>query len=73
MDVNAPKDLIEAYLDGAGYCSREIPVLLVGACCGSSNRKKELAIRIMDSIKVTMVTGRNGDIVAIAQGILEKG
>jgi len=70
VDVSAPKELVEAYLDAVKEQCSEIPVVLVATGCGSSDRKKDLAFRVLVTANVKMVTGRNGDIVVIAQTYL---
>ena len=74
VDASAPRELVETYIAEVLNCPyfQSIPVVLVATGCGSSDRKKDLAFRVLELRSVKMVTGRNGDIVVLAQAFLGK-
>ena len=70
MDVGAPQKLIDTFIDEfrIGSC----PLVLVTSQSGTNDRKKELAVRLIEEKGPTLITGRLGDIYAVAQAIEEK-
>ena len=70
LDVSAPQSLIETFIDefDVGSC----PLVLITAQSGTNDRKKELAVRVIEESGPTLITGRLGDIYAVAQAIEEK-
>ena len=75
VDVSAPQAIVEAFLvefSTAAMETREIPFILVASNCGINDRKKELALRILEQTVPTMISGRLGDIYALGQAVVEK-
>ena len=70
MDVGAPQKLIDTFIDEfrIGSC----PLVLVTSQSGTNDRKKELAVRLIEEKGPTLITGRLGDIYAVTQAIEEK-
>ena len=70
MDVGAPQSLIETFIEefAIGSC----PLVLVTSQSGTNDRKKDLAVRVIEENGPTLITGRLGDIYTVAQAIEEK-
>ena len=70
LDVSAPQNIIETFIDefAIGSC----PLILVASQTGTNDRKKDLAVRVIEDSGPTLITGRLGDIYAVAQAIEEK-
>lgn len=62
--------IVESFLDHfkVGSC----PLILVTSDCGTNDRKKSLALRIIEESGPTVITGKLGDIYAVAQAVIEK-
>ena len=72
VDVSARHDLIEAMLKCFALRD-ELCVVLAATQVGSNDRKKQLAMRLIDECGPSLVTGRLGDIYALGQVVSEKG
>ena len=70
VDVSAPHVIIESFLDHFKVDS--CPLILVTSDCGTNDRKKALALRIIEESGPTLITGKLGDIYAVAQSVIEK-
>ena len=70
VDTSAPQVIIESLLES--YERGSVPLVLVTTHAGVDDRKKDLALRLLERTDPTMVTGRMGDIVAITQSLMEK-
>lgn len=71
MDVSAPQVIVESFIHN--FKLGNTPLILVTSDCGTNDRKKELAMRIIEESGPTVITGRLGDIYAISQVLVEKG
>lgn len=60
-------------MENVHLCENELPVVLVASHSGSNDRKRDLVVKLMQAVKVTMISGRMGDIVAVSQALQEKG
>ena len=72
VDVSAPQCILEAFVEQYNSISLDIPYVLVASNCGANDRKKELMLSILEDTAPTVITGRLGDIVAVAQSVIEK-
>ena len=74
VSSSAPQVMVEAFIEAFNDepPSSEFPFVLVADNCGTNDRKKELVVDILDEIVPTVVSGRLGDIVSVAQGVIEK-
>ena len=70
MDVSAPQSLIETFIEE--FAVGSYPLVLIASQTGTNDRKKELAVRVIEDKGPTLITGRLGDIYAVAQAIEEK-
>ncbi len=71
VDVSASRILVEAFIEE--YVPGQCPLVLVTSECGSSDRRKELAQRVIEENGPTVISGRLADIYSVSQDILEKG
>lgn len=71
VDVGASRDLLEAFTEQ--WVVDMCPFILVASGTGSSNRRKELAQQLTSECGPTAITGRLGDIYALAQSVVETG
>lgn len=71
VDVSSPRDLVEAFIEEfiPGTC----PLVLVTSDAGSSDRRKDLAQRVIEESGPTVISGRVADIYTIAGDIMERG
>ncbi len=72
MDAGAPQVILEAFLEKYENLCMGIPVVLVVSDCGVNDRKRKLVVDMLDDIVPTVITGRMGDIFAVAQSVIEK-
>ena len=70
VDVSAPTKIVEAF--AAAYQKGSIPLVLVVSGVGTSDRKRDLASKLIKECEPTVVLGRRGDVYALSQVILEK-
>ncbi len=71
VDASAPRDLVEAFIDE--FVPGKRPLVLVTTEAGSSNRRKDLAQRVIEESGPTVISGKLADIYAVSQDIMEKG
>lgn len=71
VDVSAHKDLLEAFIEH--YLPTHNPLVLVTWGVGTSDRKKRLARRILEECAPAVVSGRMGDISALAMDVMDRG
>lgn len=69
VDVSAPKELLERFLEVYSISTR--PLIVIASQAGSNDRKRDLAQRIIENCGPTMISGHLGDVCAIAQIVLE--
>ena len=70
LDVSAPASLVEAFVNT--YQQGSLPLVLVVSQAGTSDRKRDLAVEVIERCRPTVVLGRRGDVYALSQAILEK-
>eukprot|EP00731_Ephydatia_muelleri_P003721 Em0001g3721a len=70
VDVSAPADIVEAFV--SVYEKGSLPLVLVVSGAGTSDRKRDLASRLIKECEPAVVLGRRGDVYALSQVILEK-
>ena len=73
VDLGAPEAILTSFMDNFDTIDRDVPVVLAASNGGACDRRRHLAVRIVEAVNVTMISGRMGDIVAVTQAILEKG
>ena len=70
--MSAPQIIIEAFIEHYTAVCPNKPFVLVASDCGANDRKKELLLRALEHTPPTIISGRLGDICAVAQAIIEK-
>ena len=68
--MSAPADIVEAFV--SVYEKGSLPLVLVVSGAGTSDRKRDLASRLIKECEPAVVLGRRGDVYALSQVILEK-
>lgn len=71
VDVSARKELVEAALES--YIPGQVPLILVAYGVGTNDRKKKLARTIVEKCDPTVISGRMGDISALAMDVMDRG
>lgn len=71
MDTSARKELVEAVI--AHYVTMSVPLVLNPMQAGTADTKKDLAQRVIEKCDPAAVSGRMGDIYALAESLIEKG
>ena len=71
VDVSASKELVEAFMER--YIPTQSPLVLVTWGAGTSDRKKRLARQVMEKCEPTVISGRMGDISALAMAVIDRG
>lgn len=71
VDVSASKDLVEALMEH--YIPTQTPLILVTWGAGTSDRKKRLARQVTEKCEPTVISGRMGDISALAMDVMDRG
>ena len=71
VDTGAPRLLIEALLEH--YILGQCPLILVASQAGCNDRKKQLALQIIEDLGPSVITGSMADIYAISQEVLQRG
>ena len=72
VDVSAPTTLVEAFIASYSGQAGSLPLVLVASQAGTSDRKRDQAVRVIQQCAPTVVLGRRGDVYALSQAILEK-
>ena len=71
MDTGAPRLLVEALQ--AHFVLGQCPLVLVASQAGCNDRKKQLALQIIEDLGPSVISGSLVDIYAISQEVLQKG
>lgn len=71
VDTSAPQVILEAFIDYYEVGCK--PLILVASECGTNDRKKDLALRIIHESGPSFITGRLVDIFTLSMSQSEKG
>ena len=71
VDTSARKELVEAFIEH--YVPLHAPLVLNPMHAGTDDNKKCLAQRVLEKCDPSAVSGRMGDIYALAEGLMEQG
>lgn len=71
IDVSAREAMVEAVIDH--HIVGVAPLVLVVTNCGTDDKRKTLARKVIEKCEPTLVTGRLGDIYALGQDVSERG
>ncbi len=70
LDVSAPQAIVEAFIEKFELGSK--PLILVASDCGTNDRKKDLAMRVIEDSGPNFITGKVVDIYTLARAHAEK-
>lgn len=70
VDVSAPKDLLNSFMEK--FVPETQPVVVVATGAGCNERKLELAMKLLETCSPAAVCGRSPDLVALGEVISEK-
>ncbi len=70
VDVSAPQSIVEAVIDKFELGCK--PLILVASDCGTNDRKKDLAMRVIEENGPNFITGKVVDICTLARARAEK-
>ena len=71
VDTSARKELVEALIDH--YVPLYAPLVLNPMHAGTDDHKMCLAQKVLEKCDPSAVSGRMGDIYALAEGLIEQG
>ena len=71
IDTSAKTAFIEEYIEQA--IPGLVPLVLIITNCGTDDKRKGLARKIIENCSPAIVSGRLGDIHAVAQDFVERG
>lgn len=70
VDVSASQPLVEEFIGKFELSSK--PLILVASDCGTNDRKKDLALRVIHDCGPNFITGKVVDIYTLATALAEK-
>ncbi len=70
LDVSAPQVIVEAFINHFELGSK--PLILVASECGTNDRKKDLALRVIEESGPNFITGKLVDIFTLSGARNEK-
>ena len=70
VDVSAPKDLLQSFMEK--FVPDTQPVVMVAVGAGTNERKLKLAMELLDRCSPAAICGRSPDLVALGEVVLEK-
>ena len=70
VDVSAPKDLLQSFMEE--FVPDTQPVVMVAAGAGTNERKLKLAMELLEKCSPAAICGRRPDLVALGEVVLEK-
>ena len=70
VDINAQQSLVESFIEQ--FAVGTLPLVLVTCQSGTNDRKRDLAVKVIEESGPTLITGRLGDIYAVSQAVEEK-